>query len=231
MRSSASALLLAALLAAPSVGRAAASPPDGAILPPALAARVAACVAERWDVPADAVRLACGRGTVAATAESPLRLAGRGTDGWFTLVLDPGASATALRLRAGVERTVWVAARPLAAGQRLEAADLRAEPRVRWGPPAPDGEAPGPGWEVRRALAPGEPLARPAVAPPPLVASGEPVRLVWERAGVQVAVAGVALNSARRGESVRVRVEGHPERLTGIAIAPGIATLHDGGKP
>ena len=161
----------------------------------------------------------------------PFRVTGRGLSGWLVVVFDPSSlDAVAVRLRAGVEDTVPVAARPLAAGARLTAADLRPESRVCWGPPAPSSEPrPGPGWEVRRALAAGEVLARPAVAPPTLVQAGEPVRLVWGGGAVQVSVVGIALNRARQGELVRARVEGRSDRLVGIATATGTAVISSGG--
>jgi flagella basal body P-ring formation protein FlgA len=104
------------------------------------------------------------------------------------------------------------------------------ESRVCWGPPAPPAEfRPGPGWEVRRALAAGEALARPAVAPPMFVMAGEPVRLVWTEGAVQVSTVGIALNRARQGEWVRARVEGKADRLVGTAAATGTVVISSGG--
>jgi flagella basal body P-ring formation protein FlgA len=82
---------------------------------------------------------------------------------------------------------------------------------------------------VRRGLATGEALARPAVAPPLLVEAGEPVRLVWGAGAVQVSVVGIALNRARQGESVRARVEGRSDRLVGTATATGTVVISSGG--
>ncbi len=183
-------------------------------------------------MPERAVRLEWGRlpGTLPGGAP-PFRVTGRGVGGWLVVVFEPpGADAVAVRLRAGVEDSVPVAARPLAAGTRLVPADVRREPRVCWGPPAPPSSSlPGPGWEVRRALAAGDALARPAVAPPLLVEAGAPVRLLWTDGAVQVSVVGTALNRARQGELVRARVEGRPDRLVGTATATGTAVISSGG--
>ncbi|MFN8588895.1 MAG: flagellar basal body P-ring formation chaperone FlgA [Candidatus Eisenbacteria bacterium] len=135
-----------------------------------------------------------------------------------------------MRLRAGVERPVMVATRPLRAGASLAPADLREEVRVHWGAPAGDSLVlPAVGWEVRRAIRANEVVMPPAVAAPALVLAGEPVRFEWRSGDVEVSVTGIALNSARRGEQVRARLEERPARLTGTVTAPGLATLGAGG--
>jgi len=205
--------------------------PAPAAVPDSAAACVSTWLAHEWGVSERAVHLEWGRLSVALPGGVlPFRVTGRGVAGWLVVVFDPpGRDAVAVRLRAGVEDTVLVAARPLAVGTRLEHADLRPESRVCWGPPAPPSETrPGSGWEVRRALATGEVLARPAVAPPTLVVAGEPVRLVWAEGAVQVSVVGIALNRARRGELVRVRVEGRSDRLVGTATATGTVMISSG---
>jgi flagella basal body P-ring formation protein FlgA len=194
-----------------------------------LAARVAERIAGAWRVPVGQVRLLWGHssGTASPADETTFRVLGRGEDGWFVVVFDPAAStAVAVRVRAGVERPVMVASRSLPAGSRLTDGDLREEMRVHWGVPAADSAlTPGTGWEVRRLLAAGEVIAAPAVAPPPLVFAGQPVRMEWQRGGVEVSVVGIALNNARRGETVRARLEERPARLTGTVVAPGTAVL------
>jgi flagella basal body P-ring formation protein FlgA len=199
-----------------------------------LAARVAARIADAWRVPVEQVRLSWGRssGIASPTDETTFRVLGRGEDGWFVVVFDPAASAAmAVRVRAGIERPVMVASRSLPAGSRIGDGDLREEMRVRWGVPSTDSlAAPAPGWEVRRPLNAGEVVAAPAVAAPPLVFAGQPVRMEWQRGGVEVSVMGIALNNARRGETVRARLEERPARLTGTVVAPGTAVLAAGGR-
>jgi flagella basal body P-ring formation protein FlgA len=202
-------------------------------LPRPLERRVAERFAEAWNVPPAAVRLAWGRSTAASRLDptAPFRVLGRGAGGWYAVVFHPAErQALAVQVRAGLVETTCVAARPLARGARLAAADLREEPHVRWGPPgarstALGTERPGEGWEVRRPIATGDRLAWPAVAPPPMVVAGQPVRLEWEREGVRVAFVGVALNDARCGETVLARVPERPARLLATVTAPGVAQL------
>jgi flagella basal body P-ring formation protein FlgA len=197
-----------------------------AAVPPALAGRVAARIAAVWSVPPAALCLSWGA-LPALAADDSVQVNGSGADGWF--IVELGAGARAVRVRAGFADTVAVAARPLGAGARLAAGDVVAAPHVTWGPPVPPRERPGEGWEVRRTIAAGEMLIRPAVLPPPLVVAGEPVRLMWQQGGVSVVMEGIALNGARRDEVVRARIEGRSARLAGRAIAPGVVELGTGG--
>ncbi len=104
---------------------------------------------------------------------------------------------------------------------------------MRWGAPASrassSAERPAPGWEVRRAVAEGDVLEWPSVAPPPMVVAGQSVRLEWVREGVRVALTAIALNDARRGETVRARVPERPARLMATVTAPGVAELPASG--
>jgi flagella basal body P-ring formation protein FlgA len=207
-------------------------PAGAAAVPPRLEARVAERVAAAWRVAPSAIRLEWPRATLpdSLPGDAPLRLVGEGREGWFVVLLGPAPGARALRVRAGLDDTVWVADRPLAGGSCLAAGDLRREPRLRWGAPAgPAGEGPGVGWEVRRPLAEGEIVGWPAVVPPMLVATGDPVRLIWCQGGVNLSLSGTALNPARRGEKVRARVEGRAETLAGTVIGRGTAVLGTGG--
>jgi flagella basal body P-ring formation protein FlgA len=200
-------------------------------VPEEVATRVAAHIAQSWRVPAERLRLEWGRaGASMPGADAPFRVAGNGSDGRFLVVFDPAAEAMAIRVRAGLMESVVVAARPLSRGAQIAPGDLKAEERVRWGPPSSAVAAvPGPGWQVRRAIAAGEAVGWPAAVPPHLVVNGEPVRLLWTRGGVDVSVTGVALNSARCGERVRARVEGRSGAVTGIASARGVAVLTERG--
>ena len=87
------------------------------------------------------------------------------------------------------------------------------------------GVRPGVGWEVKRPLAAGELGAYPALVPPLAVLAGEGVELRWQRDIVRVVASGIALNSAREGEDVRVRVVGREEPLSGRVTGPGLAWL------
>jgi flagella basal body P-ring formation protein FlgA len=198
-----------------------------------LAARVAQRFAENWNVPVEQVRLSWGHasGEARPALDAPFRLLGQGEQGWYVAVFDPAdTNAVAVRVRAGIERPVMVAARPLTAGAKLMPEDLREEVRVHWGTPAHDNALTAAvGWEVRRPLRAGEPLVAPALVAPPLVVAGQPVKFTWESGGVHVSVMGIALNSAREGELVRARLEERPARVTGTVMAPGLASLATGG--
>jgi flagella basal body P-ring formation protein FlgA len=203
-----------------------------AVAPPDVARGVAAVIGDAWGVDASELRLEWGR--LPADARWPegtsCRLLGSGAEGWYAVVLQsPGAVATSFRVRAGLLDTVWVAARSLASGSRLEEGDIRAELLPSWGPPRRDVDArPREGWETRRSVAPGEPLRWPAVAPPTWIVAGETVEIAWSRGSVRVALSGLALNSAREGEPVRVRVPGRPDPLRGTAVAEGRVALGPG---
>ncbi len=195
-------------------------------------AMVAVEVAAVWQVPAERITLQWGRARVAWPASgTPFELTGRGVDGWFVAVFDPrGDRAQAMQVRAGMTDTVWVATRPLATGEHLADSDVRADVRVRWGAKMRTPDRPVAGAEVRRPLAAGSEIAWPAVVAPALVVAGAPVRLAWSNGAVTVSLNGIALNSARRGEAVRARVDGRTTRLTGTAIAPAVVALGSGGE-
>ncbi len=203
-------------------------------LPRALTQRVAARLADLWRVPVGEVRLAWGlsSGMAAPGDSAPFRVLGDGAGGWFVVVFHPAdTGAVAVRLRAGVERSVMVATRPLRAGAIIAAGDLREEVRVHWGTPTGDSLAlPAVGWEVRRPVRANEVATPPAVVSPACVVAGEPVRFEWRSGDVEVSVTGIALNSARRGEQVRARLEERPARITGTVTAPGLATLGAGDR-
>lgn len=240
-------LALALVLAGSSVeeGRAApaASGEDGAAvrgatqtIPQGLRDLARARVAELWGIAEDRIVMEWGAPSTPISSASPfdLRLIGRGKDGLFTAALQPRDNpATRLltaRIRAGVMDTVIVATRAVNSGELLGCEDMTQEARVVWGPPAKTRyERPREGWEVRRSVAAGEALLWPAVQPPRAIEAGEAVRLFWARGGVRIEVEGVALNSARIGETVRARVAGRRDRLAGTVTAPGSAVLFAGG--
>ncbi len=216
--------------AAPSVRGALAAPSRETGPGERITVRARGAIAERWGVDPNAIVIEWGTtpGVLAPElAEAPLRLAGRGADGRFALVLVPEARrVVALLLRAGLGDSVPVAARALEQGRRLEQEDLRLEGRVHWGPPlATAPERAGLGWELRRPVAAGEPLVIPVVQSPQLVEAGDCIRLVWERGTVSVAMEGTALQSARRGETISARVPGRTDRVRGVVVARGTAEL------
>lgn len=191
--------------------------------------RVGEVVAKRWNVAASAVQLDWGvlppAGMPAANA--PFKVLG-GTDGWFVLSIDTGdGDVAAVRVRAGNEDSVCIATRDLARGERLNASDVRVASRIHWGAPRSGRVAarPSAGWELRRAVLAGTVIDRPTAMPPALVSAGDRIALWWSRGDVALALNGVALQNARLGEAVRVRVDGRPRPLTAIVDAPGRARI------
>jgi len=214
--------LLALVQPAPSMAQAAAA------VPPGLEARIGAAVARSWGVDSAGLVLSWGRGSLAGLPEaSPFRLLGGGEGGWFALLVEPaGAAPVAMRLRAGLPTLRRVAARAVASGQSLEAADIREETVVRWGPPGPPEPAVEPGWVARRRMAPGALLDAAHVAPAPAVSAGQPVRVHWREGGVSVALDGVALHDAALGAPVRVRTGRSRGVVRASVIAPGEARMN-----
>ena len=80
------------------------------------------------------------------------------------------------------------------------------------------------GWMTKRVIRAGEPLRAPAVAPPDVVAAGQPVQVVWSDGVVRVRVRGTAVGSAALGERVLVKIDPR-RRLEGIAAGPALVQL------
>lgn len=226
MTSFVSALITAMLCFSCAVEADSAAPAD-------LSQRVSETIADEWGAPPSSVEIEWGHvpQAVSTASEIPFRLTGAGVGGWFSVVVELSrGDRLALRVRAGVRDTVWVAARPLGMGTRLDAGDLIPEVRLHWGPPRPHAVPPAEGWEVRRPLSKGDEVAWPAVTAPAMVSAGDEIRVEWSRGDVRVVVTGVALNSAARGGVVRIRVPERSGSLQGVVVAPGRAILREGGR-
>ena len=109
------------------------------------------------------------------------------------------------------------AARPLARGESLAAADIVAAPGDTLASHLV-------GWTTRRVIAAGEVLRAPAVTPPAAVRAGDHVAVVWQQAGVALRLAGTAAADAALGSHVAVRVDTR-RRFEGTVTAPGVVTL------
>ena len=120
----------------------------------------------------------------------------------------------------GVERTVPVAIRALARGATITKADyLVISTTVRSA--LRTAAAAESGWVTRRPVAAGEPLVEPAVGPPSLVSSGQPVTFVAGEGDVRISIRGTAASAGALGDLVWVRVDA-ARRLRGVVTAPGI---------
>jgi flagella basal body P-ring formation protein FlgA len=140
------------------------------------------------------------------------------------VTLDNGTNAGAAQVRAGVLDTLPLAARDLATGDTIGAADIALTEQIRWG--TGTSELASEGWVARRPIPRGTVLARPAVAPPLAIRAGDTVRLEWTGSVVAVAIEGRAINAARVGEQVRVRVEGRKSPVVATVLEAGRAALN-----
>jgi flagella basal body P-ring formation protein FlgA len=120
---------------------------------------------------------------------------------------------------------VQVAARPIGRGQEVGADDVRIErldlTRMRGQPIGADERLDS--VVTVRAVAAGEPLRRDLLRAPPVVAAGDPVRIVVDGTGFAVSTDGKALSGAGDGQAVRVATASG-RILTGIA-RPGHVVL------
>ena len=137
--------------------------------------------------------------------------------------------ASAVSVLGAQERTITVsvAARALARGDTLQAADIATKDTTivwRWNSIAPDTTRVLPGWVTRRNIALGEVLRAPAVMPPPVITSGARVTAIWQDGSLRVVVTGTATNTAAIGAPVGVRID-PTRRLDGIAAGPNTVRL------
>lgn len=201
-------------------------------VPPSLVAAVSELVAARHGIAVDLVRLDWGRLPLlpAEQASVSIRLGPESRDGWFVAVIDPEPGApVSVRVRAGAQALLPVAARPIPAGTLLGEADIAWEERTAWGANGREVLAASPaGGELRRSVVAGDLLDEHSVQPATAVSAGQPVTMVWSRGGVRLERTAVALTNARIGETVRARAG--DARLTGRAVAPGMAMI-EGDAP
>ena len=183
---------------------------------PSFERRVAAEIAARWGVSPGAVRLrwlAPSRADTLAP-DAPFALLEPSPSGvWLVALGAPAMRAPLLELRAGVAVERSVAARPIARGTTLSAADIRRDSVVIWSaPPAVAGVAPG--WIARRLITPGQPLRPPAVAPAPLVRAGVDADVEWSTGPVRISRRGTAATDGSLGDQVWIRL-GDGRRVRG----------------
>ncbi len=191
------------------------SEPDGeAPVPASAPSAVVAAIAHRWAVEPGRVHLEWGPGPV--LPEGAVSLLGSGIRGAFVVEVDGPSGAVRRRLRAGVRRTVAVAARDLPRATTLGPDDLAFRDTVVWGSAEPTPVEVG--WKTARRLQAGSLLGRPAVAPPAAVVAGRVITLVWRGRGLEVTTRGVAVGTAAAGDRVAVRTESG-RRLWGVAVS------------
>lgn len=195
-----------------------------------LGSRTALAFAARWAVvPAD-VRIEwtnaeLTRETVPAGAA--LAILGDGADGRFVVeITDPDGRVRRVWVRAGVIAERYSAALDLPRGMTIDSTHVERAAGVAWGGPAHGQDNTVVGWVTRRAIAAGEPLEEPAIAPPAAVRAGDDVRVIVRRGAIELAIIGRALATATAGERVAVRLE-TGKRMTGIAARGGTVVVSD----
>ncbi|MCB9562641.1 MAG: flagellar basal body P-ring formation protein FlgA [Kofleriaceae bacterium] len=149
---------------------------------------------------------------------------------WLSVEVDVGAGRAAttgwVQVELGTLRAVVVATRDLAAGERLDAADVAIEARPVDGlQVVPAALA---GRKVLTAVRRGEPVTADAVELPPPVARGTEVDVVVERGGVTIAARGTLEADARVGAEVAVRVTA-TRRVLRSRLADDAATVRVAG--
>ena len=198
------------------------------VIPAGLEHRVATDIASRWNVPVERVVLAWGwiESPNDLREETEFEIRGGVDNTRFVIVFGRHHGPPMVtRMQAGVRLAVPVAARPLLRGDIVDSVDLEISDIVTWRvPDMTAGEWDLPiGWQVRTSIARGDPVQRPAAWPPPAVQAGQTIQVVWSRGPVHVVMAGTALNRAREGQRVRVRLDGGRGNVSGIVTAPGNA--------
>jgi flagella basal body P-ring formation protein FlgA len=120
-----------------------------------------------------------------------------------------GSWTVYLPITVHVYARVPVAARNLANGETLKAADVAFEERDISAPgmgPFPTAEQIEGRILVRGYLA-GQPIVSTAFRPNPVVANGDPVKVIVRGSGFSIVTTGVALSQANEGQPLRVKLE------------------------
>jgi len=120
------------------------------------------------------------------------------------------------------EDSVWVAARPLAAGRVLAPGDLERRWARHSEPPAEVSLAAPPwGLALGRALSTGQVVGHALLKIAPVVARGDVVRLVYRRGALTVAMSAEALQGGAPGEEISVRPLAGRRTCRGRVGGPG----------
>ena len=139
------------------------------------------------------------------------------------------ASATpSSTVRPGTVRMTWPkATRALQRGEALQPGDYVLTDTVvvwQWKQPSTDTMTAVAGWITRRAIAQGEFMHGPSIAPSNVIALGSTVKVLWQDGNVRLTLTGTATNNAVIGAPVGVRLDKN-RRLDGIAVGPNTVRL------
>ncbi len=130
--------------------------------------------------------------------------------------------------RQGTARMTWPkATRALQRGETLQLSDYVLTDTVvvwTWKQPSTDTMTAVAGWVARRAIAQGEFMHGPSIAPSSVIALGSTVKVLWQDGNVRLTLTGTATNNAAMGAPVGVRIDRN-RRLDGIAVGPNTVRL------
>lgn len=131
-------------------------------------------------------------------------------------------------LAQGTLRMTWPkATRALQRGETVQPTDYVLTDTVivwTWKQPSADTITAVAGWTTRRAIAQGEFMHGPAIAPARVITQGSSVKVLWQDGNVHLTLTGTATNNAAMGAPVGVRLDRN-RRLDGIAVGPNTVRL------
>ena len=112
-----------------------------------------------------------------------------------------------------------VAAHALARGVVLTDADIQWSDSARTLKNSDTSATVAAGWVARRAIQTGEALRAPAVSRPDMVASGDPVDVVYQSDDITLRMKGTAVGNGAAGERIYVRLDNR-RRLRAVVTGP-----------
>lgn len=137
-------------------------------------------------------------------------------------------NATNVSAQQGTALMTWPkSTRALQRGETLTPSDFVLADTVivwTWKQPSTDTMTAVSGWTVRRAIAAGEFMHGPSIAPSSVISLGSTVKAIWQDGNVRLTLTGTATNNAALGAAVGVRIDKN-RRLDGIAIGPNTVRI------
>jgi flagella basal body P-ring formation protein FlgA len=175
--------------------------------------------------PAD-VEIVRGAYTITARALDATRLPARAAV-WLDLLVDGQVQrSVVVPVSFTWQRPAYVARRALAAGSTVQAEDFDVrEQNVAGLDAQPVGGTPAPGWRLRRAMQPGQVLARGLLPASGTVFPGDTVLVQVHSGAIGIDMPAVVQTEAAQGQQVVVRTQHSSETLTGRLTAAGTVLI------
>lgn len=120
---------------------------------------------------------------------------------------------------------VWQATHRLEPGDRLQRADLAAQPPRRVTRDAIPATRAVLGLEVKRRIYPGHTLTERDVGPPTVVQANSGVEVLWKVGNLTLRMQGRALESGALGEDIRVLNTASARTIHGTVVAGGLVEV------